>query len=263
MLPIFARVDGTTRLVPLLQLVFDQLFDFGFRKFCFVVGRDKRVIEDHFTFDLSFAGGSTPHERRNADPVLQFHLRTNICNIVWVNQPKPLGFGHAVLTAESVMSGRPFVVHAGDTLIYSSRNSHLRRLVRVHERMNADVTLLLNEVSNPKHYGVAEVTSRKGAFVVERVVEKPSKPRSNFAMVGIYAFGPSIFSALRNTKMGKEGELQLTDGIQGMIDQGRRVVAVRLEKDEVRLDIGDPEYYWQALRTSHEKALSGRNLHAG
>jgi UTP--glucose-1-phosphate uridylyltransferase len=256
MLPIFSTKGGALRLVPILELVFDQLFAFGFRKFCFIVGREKRAIEDYFTFDSDFANAFSRIDRQRVDPMLQFYERTKRSTIAWVNQADPLGFGHAVLAAESMMSGKPFLVHAGDTLIYSNGYSHLKRLVEVHESSGAEATLLLKEIPSPKHYGVAEVHVRKGVLLVDKIIEKPVKPRSNFAVMPLYIFEPSIFAALKATKPGLGGEIQLTDGIQRMIDQGKKIVAVKLTESESRLDIGNPEYYWEALRVSHEKSVS-------
>jgi len=67
----------------------------------------------------------------------------------------------------------------------------------------------------------------------------------------VYVFNPTIFKALRAIRPGKGGELQLTDAIQKLIDEGRRVEAVKLRHDDIRLDIGTPETYWEALQLSH------------
>jgi len=75
----------------------------------------------------------------------------------------------------------------------------------------------------------------------------------------IYVFRPVIFDALKKTLPGKGGEIQLTDAIQRLIDWGLNVCAVRLNPDEVRLDIGSPETYWEALSLSH-KHFCGRAL---
>jgi dTDP-glucose pyrophosphorylase len=83
-------------------------------------------------------------------------------------------------------------------------------------------------------------------------VEKPQKPASNLAMVAVYAFSPVILKALEVTQTGVGGEIQLTDGIQKMIDWGLTVRAVELEKNDIRLDIGSPELYWEAQNLSYK-----------
>jgi UTP--glucose-1-phosphate uridylyltransferase len=72
------------------------------------------------------------------------------------------------------------------------------------------------------------------------------------AVVAIYAFGPMIFEALKTTQAGKNGEIQLTDAIQKLVDLGSRVYAMKLDSNYVHLDIGSPQSYWNALSISHE-----------
>ena len=78
------------------------------------------------------------------------------------------------------------------------------------------------------------------------------------AILPFYAFRPVIFEALEKTRLGKGGEMQLTDGIQTLIDWGLKVYAIQLNSDEVRLDIGNPQTYWEALILSHEHATGSK-----
>ncbi|MBM1154839.1 hypothetical protein DRN94_003070, partial [archaeon] len=94
-------------------------------------------------------------------------------------------------------------------------------------------------------------------FYARHVVEKPRQPPSNFIIVSFYIFPPAIIEALRETPPGYGGEIQLTDAIQRLIDQGLRVAAVPLQENEFRLDIGTTETYWHALRKSYEYATLG------
>jgi len=95
-------------------------------------------------------------------------------------------------------------------------------------------------------------------FKVKRAVEKPEKPSSKFAIMPIYTFRPIIFKALERTSPGKDGEIQLTDAIQMLIDWGLKVYAIELKPEEVRLDIGTPETYWEALKLSYRYAAGKR-----
>ena len=83
-------------------------------------------------------------------------------------------------------------------------------------------------------------------------------PPSNLAVLPIYIFDPIILKALKIIKPGPRGELELTDGIQKLIDWGFKVIAIKLDKDEERIDIGTPETYWEALKISY-KLASGEN----
>jgi UTP--glucose-1-phosphate uridylyltransferase len=67
----------------------------------------------------------------------------------------------------------------------------------------------------------------------------------------IYIFTSKIFDFLKQTKPGKGGEIQLTDGIQGMVEAGLKVIAIKLKEEELWLDIGEPNSYWEALKTSY------------
>jgi dTDP-glucose pyrophosphorylase len=89
-------------------------------------------------------------------------------------------------------------------------------------------------------------------MLVNRVVEKPEKPISKLAIMPVYIFSEEIFDMLEKVKPGKGGEIQLTDGIQLLIDQGHTVIGVELTKNEIRLDIGSPATLIEALQLSLE-----------
>ena len=255
MLPLFAASEqGAMCLKPIVQQIFEQLFDFGLREFYFIVGRGKRAIEDHFAPDHRFVDRlNTLGKGRQ---VLEaFYRRIEESCIIWVNQPEPKGFGAAVLQAEPLVDGQSFLVHAGDTCIISGTQPILERLMLAHATGEAEATLAIQEVPDPRQYGVAEVrASGEGLFHVKAVVEKPAEPKSGLAIMPLYIFNPPIFGAVRATPPGDRGEIELTDAIQNMIDNGMRVQAVKLLEDDIRLDIGTPESYWEALELSHRYA---------
>jgi UTP--glucose-1-phosphate uridylyltransferase len=257
MLPIFAKGDhGTLCLKPALQQIFEQLFDDGVRNFYFIVGREKRAIEDHFTPDRELIQRLSNHKTHIQLRQLEcFYNRIDAATIVWVNQPAPKGFGDAVLRAETLVNEESFIVNAGDTCVLSRERSLVTRLMETHLTEGADATLSLKAVSNPTQYGVAEVSGKsKGVFSIRAVVEKPERPRSKLAIMPLYAFTHRIFEALKTTRMGMDRELQLTDAIQKLISSGRRVQALELNADDIRLDVGTPETYWQALQATYRHA---------
>jgi len=261
MLPIFVKSGSSMVLKPLLQALFEQLYCFGFRNFCFVVGRGKRSIEDHFTPDWDFVRRLNDRGKNDlAAELSRFYHMIEDSRIAFINQPKPRGFGHAVLMARFFVGDEPFMVCAGDTYIISEGNSFIRRMVDAFSK-DVSAVLLLQEVSNPRGYGVAVVEGSGDVFNVLRVVEKPIVPPSNLAIMPFYIFRPEIFNVLEGLSPGVGGEIQLTDAIQGLIDRGRRVMAVKLNPDELRLDIGTPETYWEAIKLSHEYSLGIGNEH--
>ena len=116
MLPIFVRGVNGLALKPLLQALFEQLYSFGFRDFCFVVGRGKRSIEDHFTPDRGFVKLLRDRGKSALARELEsFYEMVENSRILFVNQPEPKGFGHAVLMARPFVGDGLFVVYACDT----------------------------------------------------------------------------------------------------------------------------------------------------
>lgn len=255
MLSLFLRGhDNQICMKPLLQMVYEQLYDAGFKEFCFVVGKGKRIIEDHFTPDWGYVELLHENEKKEfARELDAFYSRIEDSAIVWVNQPEPKGFGDAVLKARSFASNDQILVHAGDTYVISEDYDHLRRLMEVHNQFDSEATLVLQEVENPRKYGVVEIeeTPSDEVYKVENAIEKPEEPPTNLAIMPIYIFEPSIFDALERTPLGKENELQLTDGFVKLIEEGKNVRAIKLKSDEVRWDIGTSETYWEALAHSH------------
>ena len=258
MLPIFVRGVDEPVLKPLLQALFEQLYIFGFREFCFVVGRGKRSIEDHFTPDWGFVKILNDRGKLSLSKNLEaFYRMVEDSKIIFVNQPEPRGFGHAVLMAKPFIDNKPFMVCAGDTYIVSRDNGFFKRMVKAFSQ-DVSAILLLQEVQDPRLYGVAVVRGRgDNQFNVVRVVEKPEKPPSRLAIMPFYIFTPEIIKALEYLEPGVGGEIQLTDAIQKLIDDGCRVLGVLLSGDELRLDIGTPETYWEAVKASYEYSTRG------
>jgi glucose-1-phosphate thymidylyltransferase len=135
--------------------------------------------------------------------------------IAYVEQEAPLGLAHAVLTAEEALGGRPFAMYLGDNLL---RNG-ITELVESFRHDEHDALLMLTKVPDPWHYGVAELDGDR----IVRLVEKPEDPPSDMALVGVYLFGPKIFDAARAITPSGRGELEITDAIQQLIDNGSRV----------------------------------------
>ncbi len=135
--------------------------------------------------------------------------------ITYIRQSAPLGLAHAVLESESFLRGTPFVMYLGDNLIQGG----ITGLVREFEANHPDSMILLTPVDDPTQFGVAELQGER----IMRLEEKPAKPRSNLALVGVYMFNDTIFEATRAIHPSSRGELEITDAIQWLIDHGRRV----------------------------------------
>ena len=255
MLPIFSRAENKCLSVkPVLQMVYENLHNAGLREFCYVVGRGKRAIEDHFTPDFNCVQNLESMGRNGqAKDLNDFYDKLRTSTIMWVNQPDPKGFGNAVLMAKPFVQNENCLVHAGDSCIISNEMDYLKRLLSVYERLNADAAFIVLEIENSSQYGIIEGDEvEPGVIKVISAIEKPEKPASNLAIMAMYTFHPIIFKALEATVPGKFGEIQLTDAIQKLIELGLKVYAVKLDKSYSHLDIGSPERYWEALELSHK-----------
>ena len=229
----------------------------GFENSVFIVGKEKRAIEDHFTPDSPYLSMLLKNGKSGPSEDLQaFYEMVEESTLAWINQPELRGFGDAVLKAKPFIGGDSFLVHAGDSYIVSENSRHLVRLTEVSDAVKADATFLVQQVQDPPRYGVVEGT-REGAGVVRvtRVVEKPLQPASKLAIMPVYAFHPVILKALEVTQSGVGGEIQLTDDIQKMVEWGLEIRAVELEENDVRLDIGSPELYWESQSLSYRHSV--------
>ncbi len=255
MLPIFARnSDGGICVKPLLQIIFEQLYGFGIKNVCFIVGRGKRAIEDHFTPDdnlLRLLENNNKTELSNE--LRKFYFMLENVDIIWKNQLRPRGFGDAVHKAKSFVQSDNFLLFAGDDFIVSKNNDFLKRLVATHDKFGAAATIVVERVPDPERFGVVigkEVGD--GIYKVDKIIEKPKEPDSNLCVVGVYVFTPMIFKALEQIDYDKNGQKELTDAIQLLIDWGLSVYAEELKPGETRLEIGTPEIYKLTLDKSYE-----------
>ena len=249
MLPLFDGSGGSS-FKPLIQIIFERLYDAGVREFCVVTGRGKRALEDHFSRDdgyLAFLESIGKQEM--AEGLKSLYEIVEKSRLIWVNQPKPTGLGAAVALTEPFVGSEPFIVHAGDTYIAS--NGYLKRMMSVYDRVRSEAFFLAAEVPDPRNYGVIEdyQIEGEGLYRVLSVVEKPAHPKTNLAVVPVYIFTAGVFDALRKVKPGFGGEVQLTDAMQMIVENGS-AYALRLESGEEYIDVGRPESYLKALEKS-------------
>jgi glucose-1-phosphate thymidylyltransferase len=130
-------------------------------------------------------------------------------------QAEPLGLAHAVLTAEDFIGEAPFIMYLGDNLLRDGIVS----LAEQFQSSNPDALILLTKVPDPEHYGVAELEDGK----VVALAEKPAEPKTDLALVGVYMFTSTIFDAAKAIEPSPRGELEITDAIQYLVDQGKNV----------------------------------------
>ena len=242
MLRVFCEFQNDVIVKPTLQVIFENIYSSGIREFCFITGRTKRAIEDHFV------PHNNPCIKKQIKPLDDFHEILNKSRIYWINQHEPHGFGDAVLHAKHFINNENFLVHAGDTILSAKNINILSRLFDIHEKYRPDATIIIHRPKDIQNFGVAETTIiSEGVHKVLGIEEKPEHPKTDLAVLPVYAFNPIIFKALENTKSDKKGELQVVDAIQLMINWGLEVIAMELGTEEIRLDIGNPQSYKEAL----------------
>ena len=134
----------------------------------------------------------------------------------YIHQEQPGGIAQAVNLAENFVGDSPFIVYLGDNLLKGS----IAKFVKEFRKSNYAAMVLLCEVENPQKFGVAEF-GKNGKLV--KLIEKPKKPPSSYALTGIYFLNPIIFKMIRALKPSWRGELEITEALQGLIDAGHKV----------------------------------------
>ena len=137
-------------------------------------------------------------------------------DVTYIKQDAPRGLAHAVLISQSFIGDDPFIVYLGDNLLPKGIVPFVERFVDAQPAAQ----ILLAHVSDPKRFGVAEL-AEDGR--VKKLVEKPAKPKSDLALVGVYMFQPEVFQAVRSISPSPRNELEITDAIQQLIDNGLTV----------------------------------------
>jgi UTP--glucose-1-phosphate uridylyltransferase len=242
---------------PVVQYVVEELAKSGIRRLLFVTDSRKTQIENHFDEDgelIEFLR-RTGKEEQLAD--LEFERQK--LEYFYTRQRRQLGLGHAVLCAKPLIGDQPFVVALGDSIIGLHAESDIvRRMVRQFEETGADAVVAFEDVPRRDvvQYGIAQTpTPDAETFVLPDVIEKPSvaEAPSTLAVAARYVFSPAIFDYLEQTTPGKGGEIQLTDAMRLMLQDGCKGYGLRLGDGEVRYDLGNFESYF---RTFAEFALS-------
>lgn len=142
--------------------------------------------------------------------------------IEFVYQGEPKGLAHAILVAEEFLDDEEFVMYLGDNILRDGIVTHAQRF----KDLNPDSLILLTEVDEPQRFGVAELDENGR---VKRLKEKPKVPPSNYALIGVYFFKPIIIEACKSIKPSWRNELEITDAIQWLIENGYRVEASIVE----------------------------------
>lgn len=230
---------------PLIQYAVEEAYAAGIREMIFVTGRHKRPIEDHF--DMAY---ELEHELEAAGKhellKLVQSIKPDDMECVFVRQPKSLGLGHAVLCGERLVRGEPFAVLLADDLMVGEPPV-LKQMVDQFQDWRASI-LAVQEVpaEQTKRYGIVAGTPVNASLMeVSRIVEKPAPEvaPSRLGVAGRYILTPGIFDEIRAQPRGVGNEIQLTDGIAGIL---RREKVFAYTYQGKRYDCGSKEGFLQA-----------------
>jgi UTP--glucose-1-phosphate uridylyltransferase len=232
---------------PLIQYAVEEAAAAGITDMIFITGRNKRAIEDHFDKAYELETELALRHKSALIEAVQAATPPGI-NCIYIRQTEALGLGHAVLCAAPVVNNEPFCVLLADDLI-DAQVPVLKQMVDVAGRENAS-TIGVMEVPSADigSYGIVEAIPEpmvKRLGRISRIVEKPKagSVQSTLAVVGRYVLSPRVFHHLRKAQPGAGGEIQLTDGIAGLLTE-ERVLAYTFEGR--RYDCGNKLGYLEA-----------------
>jgi UTP--glucose-1-phosphate uridylyltransferase len=233
---------------PIVQYVVEELVSNGIEQILFVTGRSKGSIENHFDHDPELFQALTQANKQDLLRELEFEALK--ANFFYTRQRSQRGLGDAILCAENFAGEEPFLVALGDSILGLNAVSRaVSRMSDVFDAKRASCVIAVEEVPSEEtsHYGIVQPeAAADDVFRIVNLVEKPAPEDapSNLAIAGRYIFSPVIFDMIRRVQPDKRNEIQLTDAIQFMCDEGRRVLAVKLTPEEKRYDIGNfPSYF--------------------
>ncbi|HUS90168.1 MAG TPA: UTP--glucose-1-phosphate uridylyltransferase GalU [Desulfosporosinus sp.] len=230
---------------PTIQFIVEEAVQSGIEDIIIVTGRSKRAIEDHFDRSIELEVFLKNTEKEELLDMVQDISR--MADIFYVRQKEALGLGHAIYSAHKFIGDEPFAVLLGDDIIHA-KIPCLQQMIKVYERFGTSI-VAVQEVPLEKtsKYGIVD-----GEVIGERIyrarnlVEKPKPedaPATRLAIMGRYILNPDIFGILENLQPGKDGEIQLTDGLREL-SKVQEIIAFDFEGR--RYDVGDKLGFIQA-----------------
>ncbi|MFA6525103.1 MAG: UTP--glucose-1-phosphate uridylyltransferase GalU [Patescibacteria group bacterium] len=203
---------------PSVQYAVEEAVAAGIEDIILITGQNKRAIEDHF--DSHFELEDNLRRKKKTEKLKEIQAISKLANFIYIRQKSPLGNGHAVLCAKSVIGNDPFVVIWPDDLIDSPKNT-IKQMIDVYQKYTSPVIGVLQVPdSDIEKYGIIKNKHIKdNVHEMLDIVEKPSlkSAPSNLASLKGYVLGPEIFKILENMKPGKGGEIWLADAVKKLL----------------------------------------------
>jgi len=222
---------------PTIQYIIEEAYEAGIREILIITGKHKRAIEDHFD--------RYEHDVRNGELEKLDRILEEM-TIYYVRQKRPKGLGDAILHARAFADGEPFTLLLGDTI---TQPACIKEAIELHEKTGKSV-VSLEKVPSEKVslYGIVRIENGR----ITELVEKPSpeKAPSQWAILGRYVLTPDLFDYIKEVEPDRKGEIQLTDALQLMVEDGKEVLPHFFSGR--RYDIGN---FLDWLRANVELAL--------
>jgi UTP--glucose-1-phosphate uridylyltransferase len=229
---------------PTIQYIVEEIVASGIKEVVLITSSGKAAIENHF--DYSFELETFLAQKGKRDLLREVRNISRLIDVVSVRQKEPLGLGHAVMMAETVIGDQPFFVVLGDDLVVSEVPC-VYQMKKLFEELNESIVAVQRVPENEVYrYGIVEAEEvSPGVYKVNKLIEKPApgSTTSNLAIIGRYCLRPEIFSCLHRTLPGVAGEIQLTDALS-MLKNERALYAYEFQGS--RFDAGDKLGYLQA-----------------
>jgi UTP--glucose-1-phosphate uridylyltransferase len=229
---------------PSIQFVVEECVASGIDDLLIITGRGKRAIEDHFDHSVELEemlkDGGKDELKKMVEGI------ADMVNIHYIRQKRACGLGHAILHAEKHVGNEPFAVLLGDDIVFS-RKPCTKQLFDLYDKQNCSI-IAVEKVPKDRisSYGVIDSCQVKGGLhKIKDLVEKPKAEAapSDLGIIGRYVLTPGIFPALKKTKRGAGGEIQLTDGLR-ILNQVEDMYGWQFEG--VRYDLGNKFEYMKA-----------------
>jgi UTP--glucose-1-phosphate uridylyltransferase len=204
---------------PLIQHVFEEAKAAGIEEFIFITGRNKNAISNHF--DNSYELETILNEKDKQEQLaLAKSWLPSAGHIAFVRQQNPLGLGHAVWCARNFIKNEPFAVLLADEMLLTP-GGFLKQMNELYQKVGGNIVAVADvEKHQTSNYGIIAAESDDNNIIkIKNMVEKPlpKDAPSNISMTGRYILQPEIFDYLSESRVGVNGEIQLTDAMQKML----------------------------------------------
>ncbi len=243
MLPILTK--------PLIQYGVEEAIEANIKTMAIVTGRGKRAIEDHF--DISYElehqikGSNKEHYLNEIRDVI------NSCTFTYTRQTKMMGLGNAILEGEALIGDEPFAVILADDLC-DAPIGILSQMIKIYNKYQCPI-VAIQEIPEDKtdKYGIIDgKLVDDNLYIISNMIEKPSPQDAptNLAIIGRYILTPDIFDTLRDTKAGKNGEVQITDALY---QQAKNGMVLGYKFKGKRFDCGSIDGFVEATNYFYQK----------